>query len=78
MTLFQPIIDTQLRFPEARFQELLRAIPLGFADMTPSRIPHAPGVYVITAEVNGNLQPYYRGRTKSLRQGLYNNHLMGL
>jgi hypothetical protein len=32
---------------------------------------------LITAIINGSERPYYIGRSKNLRQRLYNNHLMG-
>jgi predicted GIY-YIG superfamily endonuclease len=57
--------------------EILGACPLSFADMVPSAVPQKPGVYVITSVRNGVETVYYVGRTKNLRQRLYNNHLMG-
>jgi len=75
--VFQHIVDSQLQFLSERFSALLRATPTAFADMTPSKIPQRAGVYVITANVSGSEHPYYVGRTKNLRQRLYNNHLMG-
>jgi hypothetical protein len=71
------VTESHLRFLEERFNALLRASPLAFAHMTPRKIPEAAGVYVITAELAGSEHPYYVGRTKNLRQRLYNNHLMG-
>ena len=75
--MFQRVVDSQLQFLSERLNALLRATPLAFADMTPSKIPQRAGVYVITANVSGSEHPYYVGRTKNLRQRLYNNHLMG-
>ena len=46
-----------------------------FCDLKPSGIPAEPGVYAIFhKETNETL---YVGRTKNLRQRLYNNHLHG-
>ena len=59
------------------YQRLLAATPLRFSEMTPTRLPKAPGVYAITAFLNGKELPYYVGRSKNLQQRLYNNHLMG-
>jgi hypothetical protein len=67
----------QLKFLNQRFKDLAAARPLRFAQLIPSRVPMLPGVYVITAK-RGRLElPYYVGRSKNLRQRLYNNHLMG-
>jgi hypothetical protein len=69
--------SAQLKFLRKRFKELLAATPLPFSSLTPSKVPIASGVYVITAKL-GNMEfPYYVGRTKNLRRRLYNNHLMG-
>ena len=77
MELFQHRIESQLHFLQERLDTLLQASPLAFADMTPRKIPEAPGVYLITAKILESEYPYYVGRTKNLRQRLYNNHLMG-
>ena len=48
---------------------------MSFCDLKPSGIPAEPGVYAIFhKETNETL---YVGRTKNLRQRLYNNHLHG-
>ena len=45
-----------------------------FSTLKPSSIPHKlPGVYAIF----NSSETLYVGRTKNLRQRLYNNHLMG-
>lgn len=77
MQPFRDIIEAQLDFLQARLDLLLLATPLAFSDMTPSKIPNRPGVYLITAVLSECEDPYYIGRTKNLRQRLYNNHLMG-
>lgn len=71
------ITRSQLKFLEERFETLLSATSLAFADLTPRKLPEAPDVYVITAALSGHEHPYYVGRTKNLRQRLYTNHLMG-
>ena len=56
---------------------LTQSNPTPFANLTPSKIPAKPGVYLISVK-NGDAEvPYYVGRSKNLRQRLYNNHLMG-
>jgi hypothetical protein len=67
----------QRKFLHKRFRELLAAKALPFSDLTPSKVPIASGVYVITAKLNNAESAYYVGRTKNLRQRLYTNHLMG-
>jgi hypothetical protein len=71
------ITEDRLVFLIQKLQDLLQAKPLPFAELTPSKVPIAGGVYVITASINGEEHPYYVGRTKNLQQRLYNNHLMG-
>jgi hypothetical protein len=66
-----------LDFLKKSYQRLVSTEPLHFAEITPSHIPEAPGVYLITAMNNKKEIPYYAGRTKNLRQRIYNNHLMG-
>ena len=56
---------------------ILAAAPMAFATMTPSQLPKQAGVYIIYTTALGPTAPYYIGRTKNLRQRLYNNHLMG-
>jgi len=68
---------TQQKFLSKRFASLISATPLAFAELTPKKVPAACGVYVITCKQGKNEIPYYVGRTKNLKQRLYNNHLMG-
>lgn len=75
--MLQHITKTQIEFLEKRFISLVGATPLPFSELTPSKVPQSGGVYIITALLSGVEQPYYVGRTKNLRQRLYNNHLMG-
>ncbi len=56
---------------------ILSAVPIAFADMTPSKLPKEAGVYIIYTTELGPTSPYYIGRSKNLRQRLHNNHLMG-
>jgi hypothetical protein len=51
--------------------------PLAFADLVPSKLPVAGGVYLITARLDGLEEPYYVGRSKNLQRRIYTNHLMG-
>lgn len=66
-----------LEFLKEAYQYLVSREPLAFATITPSKIPKEAGVYLITALLNGKEIPYYIGRSKNLRQRIYNNHLMG-
>lgn len=65
------------KFVDGAFHHLVAANPLAFSEMTPSRLPQAGGVYLITARIDGRELPYYVGRSKNLRRRLYTNHLMG-
>jgi GIY-YIG catalytic domain. len=56
---------------------ILLAAPIAFATMKPSQLPEIAGVYTIYTTESGPTAPYYIGRTKNLRQRLYNNHLIG-
>lgn len=75
--MLKRIAEFQFQFLEKRFQALLDACPLSFANLTPSKVPQISGVYVISATISNSEHPYYIGRTKNLRQRLYHNHLMG-
>lgn len=61
-------------FMKGKLEELSQAKELFFADFKPSLLPELAGVYCI---YHNNNRPFYVGRTKNLRQRLYNNHLMG-
>jgi hypothetical protein len=69
--------DAWFEFLKKSYGRLLSATPFAFSKLTPSVIPQIPGVYVITARHEEKQIPYYVGRSKNLRQRLYNNHLMG-
>jgi len=58
-------------------QELTSSTPIPFKGLMPSKIPAKPGVYLISVTMGKTELPYYVGRSKNLRQRLYNNHLMG-
>lgn len=58
-------------------EQLLSQPPLRFSQMTPASLPQTAGVYLITKMEDSVEIPYYVGRTKNMRQRLYNNHLMG-
>ena len=67
----------QRKFLQKRYSDLLASKAVPFSTLTPSKVPERAGVYVITAKRGSTEKPYYVGRTKNLRQRLYNNHLMG-
>ncbi len=56
-------------------ETVLTAPKITFAEIKPSQIPDAPGVYVIKSRNSD--ETLYVGRTKNLRQRIYNNHLHG-
>lgn len=76
MAIKQPT-NSWLQFITRRYEELLNCQPISFRDLVPSRMPQVGGVYLITARNGRYEHTYYIGRTKNLRQRLYNNHLMG-
>ncbi len=53
----------------------LSASRIYFSDLKPSDLPAKPGVYAIFCKDTG--ETLYVGRTKNIRQRLYNNHLHG-
>lgn len=66
-----------IRFLEDKTKQLVNREPIRFKELTPSKIPEVSGVYLITARKSGYEKVYYIGRSKNLRQRIYNNHLMG-
>jgi hypothetical protein len=60
-----------------RTKDYFPAAPFSFSKLAPSVIPQIPGVYFITARHEEKQIPYYIGRSRNLRQRIYNNHLMG-
>lgn len=71
-------VDIQSRLEQAKTiaDALLSAPCYDFADLVPSRLENGLAVvYAIFDKTDGSI--LYVGRTKNLRQRLYNNHLMG-
>ncbi|GAH40668.1 unnamed protein product [marine sediment metagenome] len=70
--------EREARINEGR--EVVRAIlstpKYSFRDLTPSRLPDSPGLYVITAE-SGEVLRAGRTDKQSLSDRVYRNHLMG-
>ena len=56
-------------------KQLLESQQYTFRGLTPSMLESVAGVYAIFDQTTG--ATLYVGRTKNLRQRLYNNHLMG-
>ena len=56
-------------------EEFLSTLKINFSDLKPSDLPAKPGVYAIFRKDTG--ETLYVGRTKNIRQRLYNNHLHG-
>ncbi len=56
-------------------KKVLSAPKTTFAEIKPSQIPDAPGVYIIRLQDSD--ETLYVGRTKNLRQRIYSNHLHG-
>lgn len=59
----------------AQLEQLLNSEPTAYNNMRRSALPDLPGVYLVTALVDGVEKPYYVGRTLNLRTRLY-QHLM--
>jgi hypothetical protein len=58
--------------------KLISADVIDFKTLKPSSVPKQAGVYLITEKDTSNEHvPLWVGRSKNLRQRLYNNHLMG-
>jgi hypothetical protein len=57
----------------AKLDPLLKQEKRSYAEATPALFPNEPGVYVITS----GWDVMRAGKTTSLRQRLYSNHLMG-
>ena len=56
-------------------EEIVKADRYWFRDLTPSKLPGGPGIYVITTDSGEILRA---GKTTAtLRQRIYQNHLMG-
>lgn len=75
--MIKKISDLRLKSVKVKFRQMLNAGRIAFSGLTPSKVPTAPGVYVITALKYGLEYPYYVGRTTNLQQRIYTNHLMG-
>lgn len=75
--MIQGATKKQAKFLQQKYNALVSAQFLDFSNLTPSKVPVAGGVYVITKKSGSREMPYYVGRTKNLQQRLYNNHLMG-
>lgn len=64
-------------FLNKSIEKLLSIEPVSFKNTTPSKLPALPGVYLIYEKVKNKEVALYVGRTKNIRNRLYNNHLMG-
>lgn len=64
-------------FLTIKLTELINSSSIAFFDVTPSKIPQLPGVYLITEKIGEEIVSLYIGRSKDLQQRLYTNHLMG-
>ncbi len=64
-------------FLNASAETLLSMEPLSFLSITPSVLPQNSGVYLISELYENEEIALYVGRTKNIRQRIYNNHLMG-
>ena len=64
-----------INYLKQKHLEIQSSDNLKFSDFKPSLIPEKEGVYCISLIENNKI--LYIGRTKNLRQRLYNNHLMG-
>ena len=55
--------------------QVLSSPRIAFSELKPSLIPEAAGIYII--KIKDSDETIYVGRTKNLRQRIYNNHLHG-
>lgn len=62
---------------KSKLDDLLKANPVPYLNLTESQLPKVGGVYLISANVDGAVIPYYVGRASTLARRLYTNHLMG-
>ena len=62
---------------KSRLDDLLKSEPVPYLNLTESALPKVGGVYLISANINGDNVPYYVGRASILGRRLYTNHLMG-
>jgi len=67
----------RIQILKSKLDDLLNANPVPYLNLTESLLPHEGGVYLISANANGEVIPYYVGRASSLARRLYTNHLMG-
>ena len=68
-------IEKRMQDGMALAQKFLAGKKLFFSALKPSELPAEAGVYAIFHKESG--KALYVGRTKNLRQRLYNNHLHG-
>lgn len=69
-------VRSQLKKAQSKANALLKSQLYDFADLVPSKLEKGLAViYAIFDKQDGST--LYVGRTKNLRQRLYNNHLMG-
>ncbi len=75
-TLAENTVHDQLKKAQGIADVLLQGQRYDFADLVPSKLENKLAVvYAIFDKQDGST--LYVGRTKNLRQRLYNNHLMG-
>jgi hypothetical protein len=76
-TVFHFMHTDRIHLLKSKLDELLSANHVPYLNLTEKLLPIQAGVYLISANENGEYIPYYVGRASSLARRLYTNHLMG-
>lgn len=69
--------NCESRLESARdiYNQFINEVAYSFSGLKPSDLPQKAGVYIIM--IKDTEEVLYVGRTRNIRQRIYNNHLMG-
>ena len=67
--------DSRLKSARDIYNQFVSEVAYSFSDIKPSDLPEKAGVYIIMPKDTEEV--LYVGRTRNIRQRIYNNHLMG-
>lgn len=67
--------DSRLKSARDIYNQFIKEVTYSFSDVKPSDLPQKAGVYIIM--LKDTKEVLYVGRTRNIRQRIYNNHLMG-
>ena len=73
-TLRSTSIGERLALAHKAMSALAASQPLSYRDLTPGKLPYTAGIYLITTNDGEAIRG---GKTTSLQQRIYSNHLMG-